>query len=222
MAGLLRFFRDQFGAPLQPPDALQRARQPVRVARKLHRSGISEVFPLPRDSALDHLCEKDAYVSDHNQANAKQQQDHAQVALLPTARVAVPSARKSGRAHQAEANHGDGQNARKDANQADIQAHVAVNDVAEFVRDHPLQLLAAELLDATTGHPDDSIAGAETGSESVDAFLLLQQVHWWNRRARGKRHFLHHIQQSAFTGVARGGIHRTAPQHFRHGLPALL
>src|SRR5207253_39259 len=49
--------------------------------------------------------------------------------------------------HQEKADRADGDDAREHADHADVEPHVAVQDVAELVADHPLQLVARQALE---------------------------------------------------------------------------
>ena len=62
------------------------------------------------------------------------------------------------------------------ADQADIQLHVAIQDMTEFVCDNALQLLTAQFLDRTAGDTDDCIAGLVAGRESIDT-VFFEQVY---------------------------------------------
>ena len=57
------------------------------------------------------------------------------------------------------------------ADQPDVQPHVAVEDVAELVGDDALQLVAGELLGAAAGDRHHRVAGRVAGGEGVDRLL---------------------------------------------------
>ena len=135
-----------------------------------------------------------------------------------------PAARMSrlpGNAQRVVADQGQHEDAVQDANQSDIKPHVAVEDVAEFVRDHALQLIAIEVVDGAPVDADHGIGGGESGGERVDARFAIQQEHGGHGHARGQRHFLHHVQQPLLGQVVRVGVDAPPAQHVGHSLAAL-
>ena len=60
-------------------------------------------------------------------------------------------------AKDAVADHADDQDAVEHADQPDVQPHVAVEDVAELVGDHALQLVAGEVLQRAPGDADHGV-----------------------------------------------------------------
>src|SRR5262249_56363717 len=79
-------------------------------------------------------------------------------------------------AEQEAGGEGNGLNAGEDTENLDVQAHVAVDDVAELVGDDALELIAFEAVDCASGYANDGILGVEAGGESVDAALAGQHV----------------------------------------------
>ena len=58
------------------------------------------------------------------------------------------------------ADHGQAQDAENDAHEAEIEPHVAVEDVAELVADDALQFVALERGDATARDADGGVVRA--------------------------------------------------------------
>ena len=77
------------------------------------------------------------------------------------------------------ADQADHEDAEHDGGQLHVEPHVPVEDVTELMRDHALQLIAAEFLHRATRDRHDRIAGRETGGERVQAGLGVEHV---NRR----------------------------------------
>jgi len=103
--------------------------------------------------------------------------------------------------------------AEDDADEAHVQAHVAVENVTELMGDHALQFVAIEQPDAAPRHADGGIVGGVTGRERIDARFPAQQVHRRHLHAGGQCHFLDHIQQLAFIRVRGVGVEQFAAEH---------
>ena len=89
--------------------------------------------------------------------------------------------------------------------QVDVQAHVAVEDVAEFMGDDALQLVAPEMVDGATGDSHYRVGGGEAGGEGIDAALIVQHINRRYRHIGRQCHFLDHIEAAALGRVAGGG-----------------
>ena len=118
------------------------------------------------------------------------------------------------------AGHADQKNAVEHADQADVQPHVAVEDVAELVGDDPLQLVARQVADTTTGHANHGVARRVAGGEGVDAVLLLHQIDGRHRRPGGDGHLLDDVEDLALVGVGRRGREGTPAHQLGHVVPA--
>jgi hypothetical protein len=78
--------------------------------------------------------------------------------------------------HHPPADHRQHQDAEQDADEADVQAHVAIEDVAELMGDHTLQFGTVEGFQCTPGHGHGRVGGAVAGREGVYARFLLQYI----------------------------------------------
>ena len=87
--------------------------------------------------------------------------------------------------------------------QITVEAHIAIADVAEFVGNDGLQLVAREQVDGALGNADYGTARAHAGGKGVDAAVAAQQVHRRGGQAGGKRGFCHHVEQPPF---GKGGV----------------
>ncbi len=119
-------------AVAQAANLLQRAGQAGRVAGELHRRGIGEELALPADGGLDEPAKEHADPANHDQHQAEQRQ-----------RVLVFAAAAAG-VEQNPADDGQAKDAEDDAHEAQVEPHVAVEDVAELVADDALQLIALQ------------------------------------------------------------------------------
>jgi hypothetical protein len=90
-----------------------------------------------------------------------------------------------------------------DSHEPEVQPHVAVQDVAEFVADDTLQFVAREQLHAAARDGDGGVAGLVAGGEGVDAVLLVHDIDLRHRHAGGDGHFLDDVEQLAFVGIGR-------------------
>ena len=75
--------------------------------------------------------------------------------------------------------------------------------MAEFVRNHTLQLVAAQLLHGAAGDGHHGIARREAGGKGVEAGLVVEHVHGRDGHARGNGHLLDDVEQAAFLEVGR-------------------
>ncbi len=110
------------------------------------------------------------------------------------------------------ADQGDHQDAVHQADQPQVDLHVAVDDVAELVGDHPLQLVARELGHRAAGDPDHRFGRREAGGEGVDLLLLVEQENRRHRHPGGQRHLLDHVEQLALVAVGAVGLQLAAAQ----------
>ncbi len=195
----------QLGAPVDPGDFLQRPGNALRLARELHRRGVGQVFALARDAGLDEAAEEHADIADGEQAQGG---DHDRPAALAVAARAVLQ-------HLA-ADDAQHQDAEQQAHQADVEPHVAVEDVAELVGDDALQLVAAELVQRAAGDGDRRVGRRIAGGEGVDAGLLLQHEDLRHRHAGGNGDLLDHVAQASVRRVVRVGRYQRAAQFQRH------
>ncbi len=111
---------------------------------------------------------------------------------------------------------GDGQQAEGPAHQPQVEAHVAIEDVAELVRHHALQLVASQQRRRAARHGDGGIGGRIAGGERVDAVLVLEHVDLGHGDARGDRHLLDHVVQAAQRRIARVALDARAAERARH------
>ena len=122
VARLLRVRAHDDGAFRESPNLLERAANPVRVARELHRRGVGEKFPLARDRALDDSAEENAEIADDDEQEPEKRDRH---------RGGSASSRSSKHAASQDevADECDHENPVKHTHQAHVQSHVAVQNV---------------------------------------------------------------------------------------------
>ena len=188
-------------------DFLQRPGEPRRIAGELNRGGIGQKFPLPAERGLDEPAKEYADRADDDQG---QPQEHQ--------RIPVPAA---AREDQDPANHREAQDAEDDAHDAQIQTHVAIEDVAELVADDALQLIAVEQCHATARDADGGVARRVAGRKGVDAFFVVEHINLGDGHAGGDGHFLDHVPQLALIGMGRVGIDEPSAERFGDGTAAL-
>ena len=176
----------------------------VGITGELHRRCIGKKFSLAAHRGLDQVAEKGAYESYDNQANA--QKDNAPGVF---GAAAVHAAQ-----HQVITNQPQHHDAVQHADQADIDAHVAVQDVAEFMGDNTLQLFPAEGFDSAAGYRDDGIAGRVAGGEGIDA-VLFHQVDRRHRDAGGDSHLFDYVEHPPLIQILRTGQQQPAVHHLR-------
>src|SRR5262249_55070688 len=84
-----------------------------------------------------------------------------------------------------------------------IQPRVASEDVAELVRDDPLDLVAVQKLERAACNRHRNIAACVACSEGVDASLLIENINLRHWCAGGYSHFFDHVAQFLFVGLRR-------------------
>ena len=119
-----------FEPKLRPPIFLSAPARPAGLRVNWTDGGVGEELALPADGGLDEAAEQDANPADEQQGQAEQGER-----VLPAAG-----------AQQYPADDRQAEDAEDDAHQAQVEAHVAVEDVAELVADDALQLVAGEQL----------------------------------------------------------------------------
>ena len=199
MAGFLGVRSFELRTAREPADFFQGAGQPVGIAGELDGSGVGQKFPLAADGGLDEPAKEDADPADDDQREPKQRQ-----------RIFLPSG-----AEQHSSDHGQAKDPEDQAHEAHIQLHVAVQDVAEFVADDALELIARKHLHAAARHADGGIAGGMTGGKGVDPVLVLEEINLRHGDAGGDRHLFHDVQELALIGRGRIRIDQASIQHLR-------
>ena len=185
-------------------DLLQGAGQPGRITGELHRGGIGQKLALTADGGLDQTAKKHSHRADENQGHP----DDRQRVFFPAIAAA--------HVEQNPADGGKAENPKQDAHELKVQAHVAVEDMAELVANDALQLVARQLRDATARDTHGGIAGGVPCSEGVNALLMVEHVNFGHRHTGGDGHLLDDVEKLAFVRVARAGIHLTAAHGFSH------
>src|SRR5436190_24150119 len=119
-------------------DPVERTGDSIGIAGELHGRGVGEKFALPRYRRLDDAGEEKAHPADDEKGEAHREDAGRCPVLLAST--------FGDRAHDEAADRADEQDTRKDADHPDVEPHVAIQDVAELVADHALQLVARERL----------------------------------------------------------------------------
>ena len=207
--GLLRACRAQQAPPSLPTNLDQRAAQPVRVSRELDGRGIGQPFALARDPSLQKASEQPAQRTDDRQGKGQggkhqgQREHPRQRANDPEGQVAHPDQASDPR------------------DEPYVHPHVAIQDVAEFVGDDALQLIAIERVESALGHHHRGIRWRESRGERIDSPLGAEDVDPRHRHARGDRHLLDDVAQHALARVLglRGQQGASQPAGHRAAAP---
>src|SRR5258708_32739881 len=141
VADLLDVVADDIAAEGVAADFLEGTGDAAGVAGELHGRGVGEEFALARHGGLDEPAEEIADVADDHQRQTDSEDARDAAALLPAAPADPPAAE---RLQDAAAQQADDEDAEHDCGDADIEPHVAVEDVAELVGDDALQLVARQ------------------------------------------------------------------------------
>ena len=219
MTDLRRVRVADVGAEGEAADFAEGVGDAARVARELDGGGVGEKLTLARHGSLDESAEKIADVADDQQREADGEDDrHAAAVFLAAAEANPPAAE---RLQDAAAEHADNEDAEDDGGELYVEAHVAVENVAELVRDDALQLVAVEFVERAARDGDDGVARGEAGSEGVEAGLVVHHVDGRHGHARGDGHFLDDVEQAAFAEVGGVRIEAAPAGHLGDGAAAV-
>ena len=210
MARFLRVGGGQCGVPLETADLGQRPTDPVRVPRELHRRGIRQKFPLTRYGTFDQLAEENPDISHHHHQEPAKRDQRRDIPFAAPAAPRPPG--PQGGPHHPVPHHGDDQYPVQDPHQPDVQAHVAVENMAEFMRDHALQFVPRQLDRRPAREAHHRIPGIESRGKGVDGILPIEQVNGRHLRPGRNGHLLHHVHDLTFQRVGRGRIKGTPSQ----------
>src|SRR3546814_1132229 len=94
---------------------------------------VCQRFPRTADAGLAHAPKQQPYVADHDR-HQRHHLEHRHAIAAVAAHAPVQ--------HQPAADDAHHHDPEQHPDQSDVQAHVAVEDVAELMRDHALQLVA--------------------------------------------------------------------------------
>ncbi|HQF39720.1 MAG TPA: hypothetical protein PK322_11430 [Opitutaceae bacterium] len=218
MAELSGLLGDDARAEGVGTDLLERAADAGRVAGELHGGGVGQALALAGDGGLDEAAEEVADVADdqEREAQAEQQGDEATAGILAAA-GAAPGIGEAERVEQTAPDHGEHQDAVEHADEADVEPHVAVEDVAELVGDDTLELVAREFFETAAGDGDGGVAGREAGGEGVEAGLVLEHEDGGHGHAGGDGHLLDDVEQAALAGIGGTGDDLAAAGEGGHG-----
>ena len=192
----------------QTADLFQRAGDSAGVARELDRRGVGQELALAADRAFDQVAEEHTDVAEDQHHDAEYKYAGRAARLFRVARRG--GARDT---HREVADHRQNQNPVDDADQSEIQPHVAVEDVAELMGHYSLEFLSIEIFEAPAGDGHHGVARLVAGGEGVDARLVVHDVDRRNGDARGQGHLFHDVQQSAFVEVVGLRIDDPAAEH---------
>ena len=126
-----------------------------RVAGELHGRSIGQIFPLPRHHRLQQAAKERTHSANHNEGEpGKHQGQTAGVFFLPGHRRRMKSNSNNGppQIHQSH-------QAKDQTHQPDVQPHIAVLDVAEFMSHDALQFVAGQSAHAPFGEAQHCVLG---------------------------------------------------------------
>src|SRR5437763_16355621 len=96
---------------------------------------------------------------------------------------------------------GDGLNAGENAEDLNIEPHVAVDDMAELMGDDALQLISLEAVDRTLSHANTSVLDVQTGGEGVDAAFADEYEYGRRLDAGGDGQLFDDVEQFRVIGI---------------------
>ena len=105
-------------------------------------------------------------------------------------------------AHDAHRDVGEDEQAEDPRREAHVDLHVAIEDVAELMADHGLQLVAVELVERALRHGHGGFIRGVAGGEGVDARLIRQHEDLRLADASGDGHLFDDVQQALALQIA--------------------
>jgi hypothetical protein len=199
---LARVRRRDRGVHAKREDRVERARDAVGVARELHARGVREKFALAGDRGLDRIRRDRAREADEGDQHPEHRPHRVGVAFLARHTLRLPGRAVDERLALLADPGEPGENPR----QAHVERHVAVQDVAELVPHHALQLVARELDHRAARRHDHRLVRRVARYQRVHAVLAVERVHRRHRDARCDRHLLDHVEQAPLERVAPARI----------------
>ena len=194
------------GVRAQRQDRVERARDRLGIARELHARRVGEQLALARDRGLDGVGGERAGKADEGDERAAHREQRLPAPLFALLRLKFLSHLED----HVLARVDQPLQAGEQAHQAHVERHVAVEDVAELVAHHALQLVAREPGERAARDDDHRLVGRIAGDQGVDRLLALQAVQRRHGDARGDRHLLDHVEQAPLgrAAVARLDVAR--------------
>ena len=167
-------------------DFFEGAADAVGVAGELDGGGVGQKFALAGDCGLDETTEGG--------------DDAAGVLAVARRGDAGPAERRE----DAAADETEDEDAEDERREAQVEAHVAVEDVAELVGDDALEFVACEFFEGAAGDGDDGIGGSESGGEGIDGGFVVEDVDAGHGDAGSEGHFLDDVEETALGEI--GGV----------------
>ena len=189
-------------------DLLQRVGNTLRGAGELHSAGVGQVFALAADRGLNELPKERTAIADYQQAKSKG--DKA---------AAFSRAAEHRAAHQGAADDAQNQNAVEQRDNAQVDAHITVENMAELVGHYALKLLSVEQIDGALVDANHCVMNAKARGESINT-VFTNEIYRRHRHTSRNGHFLYHIKQLALLRVTRVLVDQHAAKRFRHRLAA--
>jgi len=189
-------------------DCFERSGNPGGITGKLNRGRIGQIFALPGQCRLNQPAEK----SDNHDREAEED-DRPATAL---ASVAAPRPASGRGVEKNTTENRDHENAKQHADHTNIDTHVAVEDVTEFVGNDPLQFIPRERLQSSSRHGHRSIIRIMPGSEGIDSRLLIENIDFRHGHSGSDGHLFDHVQKAFFKRIARGWLDSAAADRACH------
>ena len=201
--------------PSSSPPIFFSAGDSARITGELHGRGVGQELALSADGRLDQIAEEDAEIAQDYQRQPEEEDRRAAVVLPIGA-----AGRKAAESQYVVAENCQDKDAVDHADQPQIQPHVAVENVAELMAHHPLQLFAGEISQRAGRDGHDRVTGLMARGEGIDRRLIIHHKDGRHRNARGQGHLLDDVQQPAFGQVGALRIDGPAAHHQGDGLAA--
>src|SRR5205814_319647 len=144
---------------------LERARQPSRIARKLYRSSVGQSFALTAYGRLDQAPKEHACPTNDNKGHTNYRKE--KLASLC--------------ADEDPTNNRQTKNSKYQPHEPQIEAHVAIENVAELVGNDSLKFVTRKYFHTAARHADGRIARGMARRKCVDSRLAVHEVNLRDR-----------------------------------------
>ena len=122
-----------------------------------------------------------------------------------------------GDSKQTVSEHRDQKDPVQHAQDPHVEPHVSIENVAKFMGDDSLKLVAREGFYATSSDTHDCVLRGRSGRKCIDSLFVLQEVDRWNGCARGQCHLFDDIEQNTLAQIPSVGLNFDTTELYRNG-----
>ena len=159
---------------------------------------------MARNRRLDDLGENLADQPDNEQRDSDKHKYQRGGTFVVVAGTRARRNRRNAKQHLPQ--HGNHNQPENPADEANVQAHIAVENMRKFMPDDGLQFVARKFVQRPARNGDRRTVRARSRRKGVDAFFVFENKNFRNGDTGRERHFLHDVDEAAL--VERDGSGR--------------